>query len=45
LEYGDFKCPWIEKEALWQQVKDIRAQEWGKKDVVQNYQKISISTK
>jgi hypothetical protein len=28
LEYGDFKCPWIEKEALWQQVEEIRAQYW-----------------
>jgi len=28
LEYGDFKCPWIDKEALWQQVEEIRAQYW-----------------
>lgn len=28
MEYSDFKCPWIEKEALWQQVEEIRAQYW-----------------
>lgn len=28
MEYGDFKCPWIEKEDLWQQVEEIRAQYW-----------------
>jgi len=28
LEYGDFKCPWIDKETLWQQVEEIRAQYW-----------------
>ena len=28
MEYGDFKCPWIEKEVLWQQVEEIRTQYW-----------------
>jgi hypothetical protein len=28
LEYGDFKCPWIEKETLWQEVEKIRARYW-----------------
>lgn len=28
MEYGDFKCPWIDKEALWQRVEEIRSQYW-----------------
>jgi hypothetical protein len=28
LEYGDIKCPWIDKEALWQQAEEIRTQYW-----------------
>jgi hypothetical protein len=28
LEYRDFRCPWIDKEALWQQAEEIRTQYW-----------------
>jgi len=28
LEYGDFKCPWIDKDVLWKRVEEIRTQYW-----------------
>jgi hypothetical protein len=28
LEYGDFKCPWIDPKALWQRVEEVRRQYW-----------------
>jgi hypothetical protein len=28
LKYGDFKCPWIDKDVLWKRVEEIRTQYW-----------------
>ena len=40
MEYGDFKCPWIEKEVLWKQVEEIRSQYWPEGTVPVDIEKI-----
>jgi hypothetical protein len=40
LEYGDFKCPWIDKEVLWQQAEEIRTRYWPESSVPINTEAI-----